>query len=106
MSELFISACKSLRDEVVSELKEQNNFLRKNFNSQPESILSGTKIKISPYRDMGTIIIERECEGIYLKFLDYKALVLLRDTNNQKVLRTVPLECIIFMNDDLDKLFD
>jgi hypothetical protein len=106
MSELFISTCKSLRDEVVSELKEQNNFLRKNFNSQLESILSGTKIKISPYRDMGTIIIESECEGIYLKFLDYKALILLKDTNNQKVLRTVPLECIIFIDDNLDKLFD
>ena len=106
MSELFISACKSLRDEMVTELKQQNNFLRRNFNSQSESILSGSKVKIFPYRDLGTVIIESECEGIYLKFVDYKALVLLRDTNNQVILRTVPLEYIIFIDDDLNKLFD
>ena len=40
MAELFTSASKTLRDEVVSELKNQKNFIRNNLKGHPESYLS------------------------------------------------------------------
>ena len=106
MTELFTSASKTLRDEVVSELKNQNNFLRNNFQGgQPDSFLTGCRVKVLPYQDMGRAVLEQECEGIYVKFIKYSPLILLK-RGDQVILRMVPLSQIIFMDSKITKLFD
>lgn len=105
MTELFTSASKTLRDEVVSELKNQNNFLRNNFRGHPESFLSGCRVKVIPYRDLGQSVIEHECEGIYVKFLEYKPIILLK-YGEHVILRSVPLNNIIFTDEKVTQLFN
>lgn len=105
MAELFTSTSKTLRDEVVSELRNQNNFLRNNFKGHPESFLSGCRVKVKPYQDLGRFIIEQECEGIYIKFLDYNALILLK-YEEHVILRSVPLNYIVFIDETVSQLFD
>ena len=106
MTELFTSASKTLRDEVVSELKNQNNFLRYNFQGgQPDSFLTGCRVKVLPYQDMGRVVLEQECEGIYVKFIKYSPLILLK-RGDQVILRVVPLSQVIFMDNKITKLFD
>ena len=104
MAELFTSASRTLRDEVVSELKNQNNFLRDNFKGHPESFLSGCRVKVIPYQDMGRAVIQYECEGIYVKFLDYNALILLK-YEEHVILRSVPLNYIVFIDEKVSQLF-
>ena len=105
MAELFTSASRTLRDEVVSELKNQNDFLRNSIKGHPESFLSGCRVKVIPYQDLGQSVIDHECEGIYVKFLEYKPLIILK-YGEHVILRSVPLNYIVFIDETVSQLFD
>ena len=106
MSDLFTSTSKVLRDEVVSELKNQNNFLRCNFQGgNKDSFLTGCRVKVLPYQDLGRVILEEECEGIWVRFIKYTPLILLKK-GDQIIARMVPLNKIVFIDDKITKLFE
>ena len=67
MSELFMEASQRLRDELVTQLQNEVNFLKNYLAKNQKHSLIGTKVIVLPSQHMGdTLNLENPVEGILL----------------------------------------
>lgn len=104
MTELFMSASKVLRDDLVIQLQKENNFLKKIYNNK-NSKFFGKKVRINGYSTLdssGNTIPIKEKEGIFIKFnndrYDPHCLILLEIKNGNQFFVNVSIENFIFLD--------
>ena len=103
MSDLFMSASQTLRDNLVTELQISNNFLRNKIGNLNKHPFYGYKIIIKQHMIDGNIF--HETKGIFIENKEHKAFVLYKNRNNQYQMNNIFLKNII-ISDDRIKQFD
>ena len=106
LSELFMSASRTLRDELVIELKKQNDFLRKQAASsiRNKDILMGAKV-IVEHPDNASRF-RPNTEGIIVSHQGINALVLMRDIKGDVRATTIYFGHLKIQAPWFDKLLD
>jgi len=66
MSELFMSASRRLKDELVTQLQKEVNFLKNYLAKNQKPSLIGTKVMVLPSRDGHTPLVFEPTEGILM----------------------------------------
>ena len=100
MSELFMSASRVLRDDLVSQLQKENSFLKELFKKKQntENIFFGKSVTISSYHDMAGNVIPAK-KGIFLDILikyPSQCHILYKKKNNKQEILTVNLRNVEF----------
>ena len=106
MSELFMNVSRTLRDELVTELKKQNDFLRKHaadFTSGKD-VLAGAKVTVEEPTNAHLFL--PNTQGILLSQHGASAVVLLRDSSGRARV-TVVYFCHLRIEDPrIEKMLD
>jgi hypothetical protein len=107
MSELFTTASKIYRDELVSELQMQNKFLRNQINLKSiKDKLSGVRVRILSHLRNSGQNTQAECIGKLINIEDYYAHVLIRLSANKIIPAKISLDYIIIEDDKIEDLFN
>jgi len=108
MTELFQATSRVLRDELVSELKSQNIFLRNQIHMQsiPKNIIQGAKVRIAHPPHNFAINITHNTRGIIIDYIDSMALVLFRDNNGNARTYRFYMSNLFIEDPYIDKLLD
>jgi hypothetical protein len=108
MSKLFMEASQRLRDELVTQLQNEVNFLKNYLAKNKKDSLVGTKVIVIPSPHMGdTLHLESPLEGILLTNIHnssiYAHVMIKNEDNTGRIIH--PYICDIrFPN--VDKLFN
>lgn len=100
MSEIFMSASRVLRDELVCQLQKENNFLKELLKKKQntENIFFGKHVSVSAYHDMvGNLIPSKK--GFFLDILlknPSQCHILYKKENNKQEILTVNLRNVEF----------
>ena len=100
MSELFMSASRVLRDDLVCQLQKENNFLKELLVNKKngESIFYGKTVTIKSYRDIAANVIPSK-KGIFLDILlkyPSQCHILYKKENNKQEILTENLRNVEF----------
>jgi hypothetical protein len=100
MSELFMSASRVLRDDLVCQLEKENNFLKELLVNKKngESIFYGKAVTIKSYRDISDNVIPSK-KGFFLDILlkyPSQCHILYKKENNKQEILTENLRNVEF----------
>lgn len=106
MSDLFINTSKVLRDNLVLELKANNNFLRNYLAKNNNNPLFGYKVTIEQHHiAMMQNVIFPQTNGILLSINDYNATVLYKDSSNKNKIKLFHLNNISIIDPRIEDFF-
>ena len=92
-SDLFIKTCKILKDNLITELKDQNTFLKKLLYKNND-LLKGKKVKIIAHQMFNDYI--EESEGIFLKLSSFSSAIVLIKKDNKRIIKYINTEYLEF----------
>jgi len=95
ISDLFIRTTKVLRDNLITELKNQNTFLKKMIlKQQKKNPLKGKKVRILEHATFNGNV--EESEGIFLEITSFSSSLILIKKNNKRKIKYISNEYIEF----------
>ena len=99
MSELFNNVSSILRDKTIIDLQKENQLLNKKIKNM-NGLFFGSKVKL-----INTIHDIDETEAIMVGINGYNAQILIKDNNNNICLRSVYVNHLIFIDENISQFY-
>lgn len=99
MSELFNNVSSILRDRTIIDLQKENQLLNKKIKNI-NGLFFGSKVKL-----INTIHDIDETEAIMVGINGYNAQILIKDNNNNICLRSVYVNHLIFIDENISEFY-
>lgn len=99
MSELFNNVSSILRDRTIIDLQKENQLLNKKIKNI-NGLFFGSKVKL-----INTIHGIDETEAIMVGINGYNAQILIKDNNNNICLRSVYVNHLIFIDENISEFY-
>ena len=88
MSELFMSASQKLRDELVTQLQKEVNFLKNYLAKSQKPSLIGTKVIVIPSTHSHTPLVSEPTDGILMcELSNVNIVMIVNEDNVGKIIR-------------------
>lgn len=103
---LFTKTSRVLRDTVILELQKSNDFLRRQLAQNTANPFFKYKVIVKQHRvpmQQGNIF--PETEGVFISMKDYNVNVLLKNENNENVIKIFHLNNIKIVDDRIERFF-
>lgn len=105
MSDLFMKTSKVLRDNIVTDLQKENDFLKNTFHNFSNQII-GCKVKVLQFVIDPSGTIQPECIGKLLKIDNHRAVVVIKNIDNKIKIINCCFRNIEIIDEKIIKLFD
>ena len=105
IAELFTRTSNTLRDNVVTELKKSNDFLRNQLSKQKSNPLFGYKVTIEEHTINMASDIFPETRGILLDIKGSSATILYKNENNQNKVKLFHLNNITIDDERIENYY-
>jgi hypothetical protein len=106
MNKLFTQASNVLRDNWVCELQKNNDFLKNKLHNINLNPFFGYKIKIKPHLNGMTQENVLETNGVLYSLRNGNVWTLIKNENNEILMKRFYINNIEFIDERFNKLFD